>query len=297
MWERFKALQCGLLVVGHGTRLASGARQLLELATQIRQLAPEVPIEASFLELCEPTIADGVVSLQRQGVRQLMVIPVLLFDAAHAQSDIPDAVRKAVAERGMTVISQTTPLGNNAATIELSERRFMEALRCQHPKGCLEAGACPQTAECIENRGENQNIGHSEINGGKIGLAMIGRGSSDPFAISQMKSFTAHRLAQSKVPIAWAETGFFAGSDLTVDDVLLHALGSGCETIVVQPHLLFEGELVQQLRQKVAEYQQSSPKQRWLVPPTLGADPHLAKAFYLLANEAIREFCLTGDKH
>ena len=142
MWNRLKAANGGILVVGHGTRLPSGAQQLLELEMQIRLLLPGLPIQPSFLELAEPTISQAMSELAQQAVKQVLIVPILLFEAAHALSDIPDAVHQAANQEGISVMGQSLPLGTHAAALELSEFRFRQALRCRQSNGCLIAPIC-----------------------------------------------------------------------------------------------------------------------------------------------------------
>ncbi len=77
-----------------------------------------------------------------------------------------------------------------------------------------------------------------------------------------MRRFTELRVAAGKRVLHWYETGFFAGGAPTVDQLLAEAQQSGCTQIVVQPHLLFEGELVLQLRRKVSELSSDSNRIR-----------------------------------
>ena len=287
MWERFHALKGGVLVVGHGTRIASGVSQLLDLSHQIQSFVPKIPTQASFLELAEPTIPHAMFRLREQNVRLVLVLPILLFEAGHAQSDIPEAVRKAAECEGISVLAQSPPLGTADAALALSEFRFSEALRCRNLGGCLTAGGCSQVSECLVSTMNRDRSTNLFDDGDKIGLAMVGRGTSDPIALEHMRRFTALRVENSKIPVSWVQTGFFAGGEPKVDQLLKNAASSNCTTIVVQPHLLFEGELIRQLREKVELYQQNSTNCRWLVTPTLGADPNLAKAFFTLAEDTL----------
>jgi len=295
MWERFKVLNGGVLVVGHGTRLASGVEQLLDLSRQIGVLLAGIPTEPGFLELAEPTIPQAMAQLRTQGVQQILVVPILLFEAAHALADIPEAVDKAACEEGITILGQSAPLGTHIAALGLSDYRFRQALRCSQPKGCLMAGGCEQAEACLQSYAPPPVGPDPHYKNERIGLAMVGRGTSDPLALDHMLRFTELRVSQSQTPISWVDTGFFAGGQLTVDELLIRAANSDCDTLVVQPHLLFEGELVRQLREKVQEYQVKSSNRRWLVPPTLGADPKLATAFLSLASETLRERLAIGD--
>ena len=49
--------------------------------------------------------------------------------------------------------------------------------------------------------------------------------------------------------------------------------------MVIQPHLLFEGELMDQLRARVQRCRQESPDREWVLARCLGADEGLAGVF------------------
>ena len=278
IWHRFSEEKGAVLVVGHGTRKASGAAQLLDLVSQMQKLAPAAIIVGSFLELAEPSISHAIRSLQVRGIERIVVVPVLLFTAAHARQDIPEAVGEAATECGLELVGQSGSLGTHSSVLALSASRFDEVI-------ALERGAtCPQHA-CAKVKCSS---GICESRGqvfGSIGLAMVGRGTSDLAALAHMRQLTQLRVAE--MDAKRFETGFFAGGEPDVDTLLEQASRWDCDTIIVQPHLLFEGELIEQLRGKVYEMQQDHPDRRWLIARTLGADPKLAEVFLELAAEQI----------
>jgi sirohydrochlorin ferrochelatase len=133
---------------------------------------------------------------------------------------------------------------------------------------------------------------------------MVGRGTSDPDALAHMRRFT--ELAAEQRSLAWVSTGFFAGGVPSVDELLAQAaalrpsdlsdptdptdptssISSSefstnltCDTVVIQPHLLFEGELMDQLRARVQRWRQESPDREWVLARCLGADEALAGVF------------------
>jgi sirohydrochlorin ferrochelatase len=119
---------------------------------------------------------------------------------------------------------------------------------------------------------------------GKIALAMVGRGTSDLSALEHMRELTRLRVQLAKNGtepdgVQWSETGFFAGGSPTVDELLDGASQSGCDSVIVQPHLLFEGELMDQLREKVRTRREKGSGPAWWVTRSLGADPKLAEVF------------------
>jgi sirohydrochlorin cobaltochelatase len=279
-----------VLVVGHGTRKPSGQQQLKELVAQMRRIEPIWRMEASFLELAEPTIEQAIEGLSAQGFRRILVVPILLFTAAHAKSDIPDAVSEFAAKHGITVVGQTPSLGTAREVIALSNRRYIEITSQAQERGCPE-GHCgygyPQAcAEVCPMRGKSPR---------RVALAMVGRGTSDPEALAHMRRFT--ELAAEQRSLAWVSTGFFAGGVPSVDELLAQAaalrptdptssISSSefstnltCDTVVIQPHLLFEGELMDQLRARVQRWRQESPDREWVLARCLGADEALAGVF------------------
>jgi len=276
-----------VLVVGHGTRKPSGQQQLKELVEQMRRIEPSWRMEASFLELAEPTIEQAIEGLSTQGFRRILVVPILLFTAAHAKSDIPDAVSEFAAKHGITVVGQTPSLGTAREVIALSNRRYIEITSQAQERGCPE-GHCgygyPQAcAEVCPMRGKSPR---------RVALAMVGRGTSDPEALAHMRRFT--ELAAEQRSLAWVSTGFFAGGVPSVDELLAQAsalrptdpISSSefstnpiCDTVVIQPHLLFEGELMDQLRARVRRWRQESPDREWVLARCLGADEALAGVF------------------
>ena len=274
-WTRFRDEGGGVLVVGHGTRNASGVQQLLELVQQMnlflagcvrradigmrgqmRESSEKpfrgVPIEASFLELAEPSIEIGIQRLHDRGVKKILVVPILLFTAGHANEDIPQAVEPVASQLGLEIVGQSSALETHPQVLALSRLRFEQAI--------LPLGPNPPP----------------------LALAMVGRGARDPLAIAKMLELT--RLRVIETPVAWVETGFFAVAQPTVDELLDSASRSSLEVVVVQPHLLFEGELMDELRKKVALCQGNQPERRWIVGGTLGADLALAKTYLSLAE-------------
>jgi sirohydrochlorin ferrochelatase len=55
-------------------------------------------------------------------------------------------------------------------------------------------------------------------------------------------------------------------------DLLPEVAANRFQRVIVQPHLLFEGELADNLRQAVTATQRQHPQQEWLIAPLL-ADP------------------------
>ncbi len=260
--------QIGFLVVGHGTRSLAGQKQFRAVFSQYADILTGCPTELCFLELAEPNIETAVTRLAAKGVQRIVTVPVLLFSAGHAQSDIPQEVARAAHSAGITQIAQSPPLACARPILELSATRFRQAvcrddegMRCQRVCG---GGFC-----------------------GKTGLVMVGRGSQSDSATAQMREFVELRCHLT--PVKWQTTAFVFGQSPTVEEALDELERFSGELAVVQPHLLFEGQLMQDLREQVATRRSRNPEKKWLMTDSLGVDRSLAEALVQLSLETLGE--------
>jgi sirohydrochlorin cobaltochelatase len=239
----------GILIVGHGTRNAVGCSQFLELAEKLKLCFPASPVEAAFLELATPSIEMGLEALARRGCKDFAVLPILLFEAGHAKSDVPNEVSAAADNLHMQCLGQSSPIAASDTAVQLSLDRFRESLQTQ-----------------------------PDLDPEYIALCMIGRGASDPHATAQMEELVRKR--QAIVRTGWSRIGYFAAARPTVDEVLADCLSCPLDDVFIQPHLLFEGQLTEELRAKVAQMRQLGHKRIHLVE-ALGSRVDVAQAYAL----------------
>lgn len=244
----------GLLIVGHGTREAEGRAEFLALAETVARRCPERLVEGCFLELAEPNIEAGLNRLVERGLRQrLTVAPLLLLAAGHAKNDIPEAVARAAERFPDLPARQSAALGCHPALIELSKRRYLEAVRGR-PNGT--------DAETL--------------------LVMVGRGSRDPGANSEMARFA--RLRWEAHPVGWLETCYTAMTEPSLKRTLEMAARLPFRRIVVQPHLLFRGELLARIARTTENFSRQYPRIDWVLTAHLGPDPLVGDAVVAAAQ-------------
>jgi sirohydrochlorin cobaltochelatase len=229
----------GILLVGHGTRSALGREEFLTLA-QLVVKRVDVPVEAGFLELAEPTIATATARLVKRGARRIVVAPLLLFAAGHAKDDIPRAVAAALAAIGATEVTalQVSHLGCHPSIVELSSGRFTESLQVCHP--------LPAADTC---------------------LLLVGRGSHDESATAEMHEFA--RLIAERSPVGSTSVAFLAMARPGLRETLPELARKGWKRVVVQPHLLFHGDLYDTLSSAIENCRMESSKTEWIVTPHL----------------------------
>jgi sirohydrochlorin cobaltochelatase len=232
--------ETGLLLVGHGTRSITGTKQFLDLAEQLAQRIAPSPLEPAFLEMQQPTIAEAVERLLARNIQRLIVMPMLLFAAGHAKRDIPQAVQAALAgclQAGLPWV-QAAHLGCHPAMLELSRRRMAEVLAGKQ--------SIPTEESC---------------------LLLVGRGSPDESATAEMQEFA--RLRQQHEGGLRTDVAFLAMARPLLHECLNQLAAASFRRVIVQPHLLFDGDLAELLRRQVESTAKAHPEQDWLVTPLL----------------------------
>lgn len=235
----------GVLLVGHGTRDPAGVAEFLALAELLRARLEPLPVRPGFLELAEPSIDAAVSDLAAAGVQSIYAAPVLLFAAGHAKRDIPDAVAAAAQRHGLTVSGQSPHLGCRPELLALSQRRFDEAV----------AGRQFKPSETLH--------------------VMVGRGSTDETASAEMREFSARRAAAGAA--FQTLTAFAAMAEPRIEPTLEQAASTGARHIVVQPHLLFAGELLDRVAALTADAARRHPTIIWSLTRHLGAESELVE--------------------
>lgn len=257
----------GYLLVGHGTRKTAGQEQFRTVFKQFEALMHPHPTALAFLELAEPNIPTAIAALAAQGVSRLVTVPVLLFSAGHAERDIPEAVQAAVDHLGLAIERQVPALECSPQVLQLSAQRFREAV-------CFAGSVAEASPECCQSC-----LGHICS---QAALVMIGRGSNSSSATEEMRRFTELRVEQTRV--AWHQTGFIHAQQPNVEAALDELARTDFPIAVVQPHLLFEGELIDNLRAEVARRQLLQPEKHWFITNTLGTDASLARTLAAIAK-------------
>ena len=82
--------RCGILLVGHGSRLEYNKELVTATAEMMREKRPENVIKSCFLEYCSPNIPDGLDSMRCEDIDVLIAVPLFLSKGVHILHDIPE---------------------------------------------------------------------------------------------------------------------------------------------------------------------------------------------------------------
>jgi cobalt/nickel transport system ATP-binding protein len=251
------ATQPALLVVGHGTRDADGLAEFHALADLVRDAAGEIPVETGFIELAEPLVDTAVDALVARAAPQAVVsVPLVLLAAGHLKNDGPATLARARGRHPGVAFAMGRDLGIDPAVLAVAEDRIRAAL----PPG----GHDPETT----------------------GVVLVGRGSSDPDACSDLYKFA--RLLADGRGLGMVEPAFAGVAQPHVPAAMERLRRLGARTIVVAPLLLFTGVLVPRLYAAAEAYADAHPELDVRAAAHLGPDRRLARLVLERYREAIQ---------
>jgi len=247
----------GILVVGHGTADPVGAEETRAIARRMAEVVPEIPVELGFLEVIGPSIGESLQRLAARGCAEVVSAPLLMFTAGHARQDVPEALREGARQAGLQV-SRAEAFGCHRLIVALARMRREQAV--------APLAAIPPAATV---------------------LVMVGRGSSDPSAHTQLRQFTEATLSGSGMHPGRVELGFVAAARPKLEEALVAAAegqggcaapGVAVRRVLVQPHLLFRGHVEEQVHKAAAQARSRYPHIEWVCVERLGPDERVAQA-------------------
>ncbi len=247
-----------LLLIGHGSRDPEGRQAFLELAQAYQARTPQRPVIPCFLELTQPTIAQGVEQCLAQGWQEIVALPLLLFGARHDKFDVTTELDRLQALYPQLRIHYGGPLGIRVEILQLLRERLAALLAAQ-----------PRRIPAIETV-----------------LLFVGRGSSDPEANAEACKLA--RLLWEGSGFAAVETCFIGITHPRLPVGLQRALSWQPRRVIVLPYFLFTGVLVKKIEAAVQEQRRCHPEIDWLMLPELGLEEAVLHSLQQLEQEALQ---------
>ena len=195
-----------LVVIAHGSRDPRHAATVHALVRRVRARRPGLRVETGFLDFNIPSVQGVLASLDAEGVRDVVALPLLLTRAFHAKSDIPAVLREAPSRMR---VRQAEVLGPSPLLTAALERRLYEA-------------------------------GLTPADKSSTGVVLASAGSTDPEAIAVIAA-----IAREWRHTGWcAVRPAFASASLPrTEDAVRDLRALGCERVAVAPYVLAPGFL------------------------------------------------------
>ena len=207
-----------ILYVAHGSRVKAGVEQAVAFLQRVQQDIALPIQEICFLELAEPTIAQGIENCFRQGATAIAIMPILLLAAQHAKHDIPKEIDKAQKQYPTVHFTYGEPLGVHELLIDTLQKRILE----------------------------------TQLHFNNASVLLIGRGSSDP-AVREDLTKIALRL-RHKYGYGKVDTCFLYGAGPNLEEWLAQRKQDN-EQVFIVPYLLFTGILRQSIAKRLQGYE------------------------------------------
>lgn len=242
-----------LLLVGHGSRSQTGVAEYFALAERVRSLEPHVAVGTGFIELSPPPISVAVADLVAAGHRHLAVVPLVLFGAGHAKSDVPASIAAARHAHPGVRLTYGRQLGIHPDVLTIVDERL---------------------AASVEERERADTA-----------VLLVARGSSDPDANADLHKVA--RLLWEGRDYPLVESCFVGITHPRVPEGLERLRRLGARRIVVVPYFLFTGVLEERIRAQAAAFAGAHPDVPVTVSGYLGPDDRIARLVLDRYREAV----------
>jgi precorrin-8X/cobalt-precorrin-8 methylmutase len=237
----------GILILGHGTPSDEGTQAFLEFVLLVEEMAGETPVSVGFLDFASPTIMEGASALAHCGVLRMSAVPVFLSAAGHTANDLPQSIALVKKVFRPLQIHLTPHVGSQPKVAELSALRYQEAI-----------------------------AGRVEVPAEETLLVIASHGSPEPEALLELEKFALAR--QILTPVARIVPCFSQMGVPLLKDMLPTLVKPIFRRIVVQPHFLLKGRLVDAIAYTTAAVATQHPEIEWIVAEPLGCHRLLAEA-------------------
>ena len=246
-----------LLVVGHGSRSPAGVDEYWELARVVSEQAPDLDVGCGFIELAPPDLDNAIDGCVAGGATTVVAAPLVLLGAGHLKNDGPAALHRGRHRHPGVRLLYARDLGIHPLVLDVAEDRIRAA--------------------ASTSRG-----------GGEQAVVLVGRGSSDPDANSDL--YKVARLLSDALEGTPVEPAFVSLAPPDVPTALERCQRLGAARICVVPYFLFTGVLVERIGVQARAWAEDRPELDVVVGSHLGPDPRIARLLLDRYHEA-----LTGD--
>ncbi len=221
----------GILLCGHGTRLAEGAENFKAFAKGFQTQIEGYETASAFLELCEPDFDAGVKELADKGVTEIIALPLFLFTGVHIQKDIPCMLYQAAKKHNVT-IKMGNYMGVCEEMVTIAENLIRKAV----------------PAEMLENPKE-------------VALVVAGVGSSKVQANADLSALV--RLVQERIRLPFSTIGFL--SKMTFPPLKETFKNVGYlpqKNIIVLPYFFFTGIYMNRAEMAIKKFEKNNPDKK-----------------------------------
>ncbi len=229
-----------ILLVGHGSRDASGNEEIERFAGGLRERMPGLRIEVCFIEFADVLLDQGL-DRAAEASSRVVVAPLILGAAGHVKMEIPLHVEQARLRHPEVEFVVARHLGADEqllAALKRSLRGAMGQLDMPDPKS--------------------------------TSVVLLARGSSDMAANGEAAKMA--RWLFETTDHDWVDLAFTGITFPRLESVVRRQVAGGMTQVVVLPYYLFTGVLIERIRSQVARLREQYPQVAFALGDYLGFD-------------------------
>ncbi|MGX7420542.1 sirohydrochlorin chelatase [Carnobacterium gallinarum] len=119
----------GIVYVAHGSQKMGKNQKMQAFYQELIQTHPETEQGLAYLEKHPDTIAVIVAKMYQKGIREFIIVPLLLFSAMHMEEDIPQALKEVELCYSDVTFSVSQPFAQEPEVVTILEERCREKLK------------------------------------------------------------------------------------------------------------------------------------------------------------------------
>jgi sirohydrochlorin cobaltochelatase len=232
-----------ILIVGHGSREASGNDEIRAFTEQWRARRPDLRIELCFIEFAPPELNAALLDAARTS-RRVLVVPLILNAAGHVKMEIPEAIEQARLACPQAEILLAPHLTACDPVLAILKRRL---------RGAMNALDMPDPTT--------------------TGVVLLGRGSSDRGANGDMAKMARWLLEEGDHELV--DLAFTGITWPRLEKVVQRQVVLGMRQVVVLPYYLYTGTLMQRIHRQVEHLRGQYPQVRFACTEHFGFEKEI----------------------
>ncbi len=242
-----------ILLVGHGSREASGNSEIECFVKHWRNHLPQLRVEVCFIEFADVLLDEGLDNAAQYGL-PVIIVPLILNAAGHVKMELPEHIEKA---------------------------------RLRHPKVdfvfCKHLGASEEILVILK-RNLKKSMAKIDVPDPRTtGVVILGRGSSDRVANGEIAKIARWLFEEGDHDLV--DIAFTGITHPRLETVVQRQITLGMKQIIVLPYYLFTGTLMNRIGRQLDRLQ----KQYQQIFFTLGDYIGFENEIYALLEKRIKE--------
>ena len=81
-----------LLIIAHGSPRKEANEEFISLVSRVRNQTPDCLVQHAFLDCTQPDIPHAIDALEKNGAKEIAILPFFLVHGQHTAQDIPRIV-------------------------------------------------------------------------------------------------------------------------------------------------------------------------------------------------------------